>query len=299
MRRTTLTLCIPARLCIPLRRSTVYARSVALELSHFTDPACPFAFSAEPVRWQLRWHYGDQLAWRTRMIVLTLEPGEAERLAEGAPNLQRRFGMPIDPAPYPRPASSEPACRAVVAARLNAPAAEEPLLRRLRVRTMAGGLLDDPQLIAAAARDVELGPTELAAWCATAETHAALQADVEAARSPSAAARALDHKLGGPPEGRRYTAPSYEFAHGNGMTATVPGFNPVEAYETAIANLAPELVRRKHPGSAAELLAWAGEPLATAEVAAVLAVDTTRARTELSKVARPTPVGADFYWTLN
>jgi len=28
--------------------------------------------------------------------------GEAERLAEGAPNLQRRFGMPIDPAPYPR-----------------------------------------------------------------------------------------------------------------------------------------------------------------------------------------------------
>ena len=33
---------------------------------------------------RLRWHYGDQLVWRTRMIVLTLEPGEAERLAEGA-----------------------------------------------------------------------------------------------------------------------------------------------------------------------------------------------------------------------
>ena len=30
------------------------------------------------------------------------------------------------------------------------------------------------------------------------------------ARSPSPAARALDHKLGGPPEQRRYTAPSYE-----------------------------------------------------------------------------------------
>ena len=39
------------------------------------------------------------------MIVLTLEPGEAEKLAEGAPSLQRRYGMPIDPAPYPRPAS--------------------------------------------------------------------------------------------------------------------------------------------------------------------------------------------------
>ena len=89
---------------------------VPLEITLFTDPACPFAFSAEPIRRRLRWHYGDQLVWRTRMIVLTLEPGEAERLAEGAPNLQRRFGMPIDPAPYARTASSEPACRAVVAA---------------------------------------------------------------------------------------------------------------------------------------------------------------------------------------
>ena len=88
---------------------------------------------------RLRWHYGEQLAWTTRMIVLTLEPGEAEKLAEGAPGLQRRYGMPIDPAPYPRPASSEPACRAVVAARLHAPEAEEPLLRRLRVRVMLGG----------------------------------------------------------------------------------------------------------------------------------------------------------------
>src|SRR5215218_6128271 len=115
-----------------------------LAITHFTDPACPFAFSSEPVRWRLRWQYGDQLRWRLRMIVLTLEEGEGEKLAEGAPTLQRRFGMPIDPAPYPRSASSEPACRAVVAARLRAPRSEGRLLRRLRVRTMLGGLLDDP-----------------------------------------------------------------------------------------------------------------------------------------------------------
>ena len=115
---------------------------MSLEITLFTDPACPFAFSAEPIRWRLRWHYGGQLSWRTRMIVLTLEPGEAERLAEGAPNLQRRYGMPIDPVPYARTASSEPACRAVVAARLHAPAAEERLLRRLRVRVMLNGLLE-------------------------------------------------------------------------------------------------------------------------------------------------------------
>src|SRR4051794_31849968 len=129
------------------------ADSTRIEITLFTDPACPFAFSAEPVRWRLRWHYGDQLAWTTRMIVLTLEEGEAERLAEGAPNLQRLHGMPIDPAPYARPASSKPACRAFVAARLNAPERADALLRRLRVRVMQNGLLDDPDLIAAAARD--------------------------------------------------------------------------------------------------------------------------------------------------
>jgi hypothetical protein len=174
------------------------------------------------------------------MIVLTLEAGEAEKLAEGAPTLQRLYGMPIDPAPYVRPASSEPACRAVVAARLRAPELQEPLLRRLRVRVMLGGLLDDPDLIAAAARDAGLDPARLLEWCDQAEVEEALQGDIAAARAPLPAARALDHKLGGPREQRRYTAPSYEIASADGRIVTVvPGFNPVEVYETAIANLAP------------------------------------------------------------
>jgi len=271
---------------------------VALEISLFTDPACPFAFSAEPVRRRLRWHYGDGLTWNVRMIVLTLEPGEAEKLAEGAPTLQRRFGMPIDPAPYPRPASSEPACRAVVAARVNAPGTEEALLRRLRVRTMLGGLLDDPALIAGAAREAGLDPALVSEWGETEEVTLALGADITAARRPAPAARALDHKLGGPAEERRYTAPSYEIARtgDDGATVVVPGFNPVEAYESAIANLAPELERRPRPGTVAEILEWAGEPLATAEVAAVMQVDATAARVALSRVARPEAAGADFYW---
>jgi 2-hydroxychromene-2-carboxylate isomerase len=273
---------------------------VQLEIRHFTDPACPFAFSAEPTRLRLRWHYGDQLVWRTTMIVLTLEPGEAERLAEGAPGLQRRYGMPIDPSPYPRPASSEPACRAVVAARLHAPEAEEALLRRLRVRTMAGGLIDDPALLAAAAEDIGLDADRLAEWCEGDDVDQALKADIDDARAPSHAARALDHKLGGPRTHRRYTAPSYEIASGPaGPVATVPGFNPVEVYETAIANLAPELVRRHRPKTVEELLAWAGEPLATAEVAAVTGLDPFDARAALSRVARPRAAGADFYWTLD
>jgi predicted DsbA family dithiol-disulfide isomerase len=271
-----------------------------LEITLFTDPACPFAFSAEPVRWRLRWHYGEQLVWQTRMIVLTLEPGEAERLAEGAPNLQRIYGMPIDPAPYARTFSSEPACRAVVAARLKAPEAADLLLRRLRVRAMLGGLLDDPAVMAAAAEDAGLNADQLAEWCDTDEVEEALEADIDAARSPTAEARALDHKLGGPRERRRYTAPSYEITRApGGPTVTVPGFNPVEAYETAIANLAPGLVRRPRPETVEELLAWAGQPLATAEVAAVMQLSATKARAALSSATRPLGAGADFYWTLD
>src|SRR6202012_5023000 len=107
--------------------------------------------------------------------VLPLEPGEAGKLAQGAPTLQRRFGMPIDPVRYAREASSEPACRAVVAARLNAPERAPPLLRHLRVRTMVGGLLDDPELINAAVRDAGIDPAQLAEWAASAEVSAELE----------------------------------------------------------------------------------------------------------------------------
>jgi hypothetical protein len=246
---------------------------------------------------RLRWHYDDQLVWRTRMIVLTLEPGEAERIAEGAPNLQRIHGMPIDPARYPRPASSEQACRAVVAARLHAPGSEERLLRRLRVRVMQRGLLDDPELIGAAALDAGLDPAQLQEWSAREDVEAALRADIEAARSPLPAARALDHKLGGPRSRRRYTAPSYELRLDD-REVVIPGFNPVEAYEVAIANLAPELTRRPKPKHVDEVLAWADEPLATAEIALIAQLDPRDARAALSKVATPHAAGADFYWTL-
>jgi 2-hydroxychromene-2-carboxylate isomerase len=263
-----------------------------LDVELFTDPACPFAFSAEPIRQRLRWHYGDGLSWTTRMIVLTREPGEADKLAEGAPNLQRRYGMPIDPRPYARPASSEPACRTVVAARLHAPEHADALLRRLRVRVMQHGLLDDPALIDAAAADVGLDPATLSARCATEEVTAALEADAAAARDPLRAARALDHKLGGPPDQRRYTAPSYVI---DGVA--IPGFTPVEAHEAVIANRAPDLPRRPKPDSAEELLDWASEPLATAEVALIMQLDLEQARDALRPIARYERAGADGYWT--
>jgi 2-hydroxychromene-2-carboxylate isomerase len=254
-----------------------------MHVTLFTDPACPFAFSAEPVRRQIQWHYGDQLEWTIRMVVLTLEPGESERLAEGAPGLQRKYGMPIDPRPYARPFSSEPACLSVVAARLHAPDRVERFLRRLRVRAMLGELLDDPEMIAAAAEEAGVDPA------ANDGARAALDEDIAAARDPSPAARLLDHKLGGPREQRRYTTPSYVLGE-----ITVPGFNPMEAYDVALA--AQGLTRRPKPESVTELLEWAGEPLATAEVIAVMGRSEQHVRAELSRHARAIPAGADCYW---
>ena len=56
-----------------------------LDITHFTDLACPFAsFPSEPTRALLRG--SDQLRWRLRMIVLTFEPGGGgEVLSRGAP----------------------------------------------------------------------------------------------------------------------------------------------------------------------------------------------------------------------
>lgn len=263
--------------------------TLAVEL--FTDPACPFAFSAEPVRMRLRWHYGDGLHWTVRMIVLTREPGEAEKLAGGAPGLQKRFGMPIEPVPYARPASSEPACRAFVAARVHAPDRAEALLRALRVRVMQAGLLDEPELIRAAAADAGLDPDQLDRWVAEPAVANALESDAAAARRPAPAARALNHKLGGPAHERRYTAPSYVI---DGVA--VPGFNPVEVYETVIANRAPHFDRRPAPSSVGEVLDWATEPLATAEVALIAQLDIATARRQLTGVGTFTPAGADGYW---
>ena len=180
-----------------------------------------------------------------------------------------------------------------MAALLHAPDRAEALLRRLRVRVMQGGVLDDPALIGAAAADAGLDGEALATWCEGGDTDAALRADIAAARDPAPPARALDHKLGGPRHQRRYTAPSYVIGG-----VTIPGFNPVEAYETAIANRAPDLPRRLPPTSPEELLAWAGEPLATAEVALVMQIELEAARAALSAVARWLPAGADGYWSL-
>jgi predicted DsbA family dithiol-disulfide isomerase len=275
----------------------------AITITEYTDPGCPWAYSAEPARLRIKWLYGDHIDWRLCMVGLS-ESVEAfaaigftpERQARAHEHFAERYGMPFELSVMPRMAATVPACQAVVAARLHAPDREWRLLRALRVRTFAGQLLDEPETIAAAARDAGIDADELERWSAEPDSRAALAADMRAARNPSAAALALDHKLAGWSGGRRYTCPSYEIAGNDGLTLAAPGFQPAAVYEALIANVAPQVPRRAAPEDVEELLDWCEAPPASAEVAEVLGIPIEQAREQLSAVASIEPVGADGFW---
>ena len=274
-------------------------------VTEFTDPACPWAWSAEPFRRRLQWLYGDSIDWSHRMVVLSDDPDEYRekgftpaKMAKAFAKIAREHGMPIDTAERPRMAASEPACRAVVAARLRAPAAEAPLLRGLRTRNFSGELLDDPQTVDDAATDTGLDVAQLRGWMDEDDVFAALSADRQAAREPIPAARVLDDKLANWSGGRRYTCPSYEIVRrSDDVRIAVPGFQPFAAYDVVLANLVPGTERRDPPGSVLEVLEWAGEPLATREVAVVCDIPHEEAREQLGRVAQERHVGFDGLWS--
>ncbi|MCW2996828.1 MAG: hypothetical protein JWN65_377 [Solirubrobacterales bacterium] len=277
-----------------------------VQITEFTDPGCPFAFSAEPMRRRLDWLFGDQLGWTVVMVGLAQTGADydgkgftTEVMAQAFKKIAADHGMPIDSAERPRMAATVPACKAVVAVRLHAPAATRTILRALRVRHFAGDLLDAPETLAAAARDAGLDPEQVARWADGDDVQAALADDMHRARHPHPAALAQDHKLAAWDGGRRYTCPSYEMTDGDQESALVAaGFQPLAAYEVLLANLDPGLRRRASTDDVAEVLAWAGEPLATKEVAMVCELEMPEARERLARVATERPVGSDGYWSL-
>jgi predicted DsbA family dithiol-disulfide isomerase len=282
---------------------------MAVDIIEFTDPGCPWAYSAEPHRLRIDWLYGENITWRKRMVVLARSPQEyldkgltPEKLAAGQARIAAEHGMPIELSERPRVAATLPACLAVVAARLHAPAQEFPLLRRLRLRHFAGELLDEDATIDGAATDVGLDPAQLREWTTQAAVLEALEGDVAAARDPMPAARILDARLADWEGGRRYTCPSYEITARDGIreiTAVIPGFNPIVVYETVLANLMPNVTRRAEPESVTQVLEWANQPLATAEVAMIAGRSRDDAAQQLVAAgATRTPLGSDALWTL-
>src|SRR5689334_22055386 len=82
-------------------------------ITEFTDPGCPWAFSAEPFRRRLNWLYGERLEWRTVMVGLADSPAHYEAMGFGpekqASALRRSahdHRLPIDTTVTPRRAGT-------------------------------------------------------------------------------------------------------------------------------------------------------------------------------------------------
>lgn len=281
-------------------------------ICEYTDPICPWAWSAEPHRLRLSWTYGDSLTWEPRMVGLAEDPAvlaarfTPEDMARNLAMISARFGMPIYQGVPDRLVGSFPPCRAVVATRLHEPERTYPLLRELRKRCFSNQPIDEQQVIDSAAETVGLQPEALTSWMSETGTEEAFQADMAAAREPSAPALAVQRKLAQWEGGWRYTCPSYVLVAG-GEEFTAPGFQPYETYETALANLTPDLEQKPAAESVTEALGWAesrGEgSLATVEVAALTGRETASGTEELELELRTAgaeeqKVGSGSFWTL-
>lgn len=252
----------------------------AVEVLHFTDPGCPWAYSASPAHARLRWRFGDQLSWRMVMIGLTERAGQyVERgyTPDGIALLLRgfreRFGMPFAVEPKARMGGTAPGCRAVVAAREQDPVLGEAAFRALQLMQFTStGLLDEPADLRSALSEVEgLDGDVVVSRLDEPEVVEAYERDRALAREAAGTPTEAQDRSATTDGPVRYTAPSLVFTRArDGRSLEVGGFQPFEAYDVALANLDPDLERRPAAEDAREVLAEFPSGLTTAEVAAVL-----------------------------
>ncbi|WP_187368853.1 DsbA family protein [Baekduia soli] len=249
---------------------------------HFSDPGCPWAYSAWPAHSVLRWRFGAQLDWRLVLIGLAETPdryvNSGYTPARSAQGYRRfaRFGMPFGGQPRARITATSPACRTIVAARLAHPG-DDTDLKVFRALALA-------MFTSTALLDTEEGLRDALARLGDAIDAAALVGAIEdpAVREAYEEDRALARTAAGRPidvQGRaadtdgavRYTAPSVRFTDEADATLEVGGFQPWEAYDTALANLAPGLQRRPPAEDPVDVLRELPYAPCTREVAACMA----------------------------
>jgi 2-hydroxychromene-2-carboxylate isomerase len=241
----------------------------------FTDPACPWGYSASPAHRVLEWRYGDQIEWRLVMIGLREEPNttgwDAGRSAGRLSEFRRRYGMPFDLVPKARPAATGRGCRVIVAARLLEPGSEWRALRALYFGQFTTPLLlDDDDMIREALTRAGLDGDAIVDRLddpAVAEAYQRDRAEARQAEGTAAEAQGKTSTSDGPV---RFTAPSIVFEQ-DGRRLVAGGWQPVLAYDVLIANLDPTLARTPPPETPEQLLLRFPDGLTTAEVAALLA----------------------------
>jgi len=249
-----------------------------IEVIHFTDPGCPWAYSAWPAHTTLRWRYGDQLRWTLVMIGLTEDAAQyaargytPTRSAIGYGRF-RRFGMPFQITPKARLSATSPACRAIVATRLTTPRLEDAALRALQLAQFTTtGTLDDADTLRSALAGVEgLDADAIVERIDDPEVVSVYERDRERARTAAGSPTEFQGRAANTDGAVRYTAPSLIFNGPERQRLEAGGFQPLEAYDVVIANLDPTLERRPPAEDPVEVLRCFPYALTTAEVAAVM-----------------------------
>jgi 2-hydroxychromene-2-carboxylate isomerase len=254
---------------------------VSLHVTHFSDPGCPWAWSASPAIAALKWRYGDQLDWRDVMIGLT-ENGSVYEQRGYTPAGQargyrtfRERGMPFATEPRESVHGTWPMCRVVVATRRLSPEREYAVFRALQFAqfTSTADLEDPKDLLEAISWVPGIDAEAIIEAANDPETEALFEKDRDEARTAAGTPTEFQDKHANTDGRVRYTAPSIRFTNEQGTTLEAGGFQPFDAYDVLIANLDRTLSRRAPAEDAAEVLQAFPDGLTTAEVAQIMTQD--------------------------
>jgi predicted DsbA family dithiol-disulfide isomerase len=242
----------------------------------YSDPACPWAYSANPALRVLEWRYRDQLEWRLVVIGLRDEPSRAPfdgaRAARRQAYFRDRYGMPFGLVPKERASATGRGCRAVVAARLHEPGSEWRVLRALQLANFTTPLLldDDERIRAALSRIRGIDAHAIVDQLDDDEVVRAYELDKAEARNAAGTAAEAQGKTSTSDGPVRFTAPSIVFELDE-FRFVAGGWQPLLAYDVLLANLDPTLTRTPAPETLEPLLDFFADGLTTAEAAALLA----------------------------
>jgi 2-hydroxychromene-2-carboxylate isomerase len=286
-----------------------------ITVTHFTDPGCPFAYSASPALAVLRWRYGAQLDWRLVTIGLAEDPQRyvdagytPTRMTLGHRQRFASYGMPFTIEPRARVAATSRACRAIVAARRLHPGREEQVLRALQFGWFTTTLLlDEDEAIAQALRRVAgVDASAVVAAIDDEQTLADYEQDKAQTRNAEGSPTEFQGKARQTDGPVRYSAPSLVFQSADGRRLEAGGFQTIEAYDVLVANLDPTLAREAPSQDALAVLRRFPDGLVTQEVAAIMAENNTppdRAAAERALIellgegdVRREPLADDALW---